>query len=539
MLIAAQLVLNFLSDDTVVSAQAQSTSWWAWSTSATLVTLWTWSTLLAVDTVAAWLTLWTLTTLLTWATAVAHVTWEAWLTVFAWVTWLAWGTWVTWLTVSTWVAWGAWWAAETGLTLWTWLAWCTIIAWLTVVAWVAWGTSWTWLTSGTWHSHLTTSTRVWTLWTWWTLGTWSTWLTWLTLSTVWCDIVAALTWLTWVTWATWATWLTVGTGSTWLTVSAWWAGFAWWAWWTSLTLSTTWTLHLIAFASATSNSALWQSILLFAHECSTTGGRIDTVLPAMLGALIVRFDIEVGATSTDSVRGGEVSGQKLHIWAAGEASLWHVASVSNGLDVDVDLLVLKASHSVIKCSFMVCANNTLVGDNVKDSSSVRILGASSELLSGLGKTFMNIVTLTLVLAGCAGETLGSQDLLFYFLENPVVGEFFEFAASDVIGFFGVRVDRHLHGLKLIDSVDLGLIVVGLDDLGGLLNEHTCPELLGTSGTVQKDNNFNVAFLALLWIDIMAALTLAVALCGGSVPITKLANRVSGESLGSSARDYYE
>jgi hypothetical protein len=188
---------------------------------------------------------------------------------------------------------------------------------------------------------------------------------------------------------------------------------------------------------------------------------------------------------------------------------------------------------------MFSANNTLVGDNVKDSSGVRILGAASELLSGLRKTCMNIITLTLVLAGCGGETLGSQDLLFYSLENPLVGEFFEFAASDVIGFFRVRVDRHLHGLKLIDAVFLGLLVVRFDDLGGLFDEHTCPELLGTSGTVQKDNNLNVALLTLLWIDIVAALTLALALLGGSVPITKLANRVSGESLGSSARDYYE
>merc|ERR1719219_2996863 len=91
-LVVVQLALDFLSNDAVVSVQAQSASWWAWSTWSTSVTLWAWNTLLTVDTITTWLA-WS--TLVTWSasnTAITGITWEsvlAWSTVVTWAAWLA------------------------------------------------------------------------------------------------------------------------------------------------------------------------------------------------------------------------------------------------------------------------------------------------------------------------------------------------------------------------------------------------------------------------------------------------------------------
>merc|ERR1719219_2589433 len=82
-LVVVQLALDFLSNDAVVSVQAQSASRWAWSAWSTAVTLWAWDTLLTVDTVTTWLT-WS--TLVTWCASNTAITGIPWESVLAWST---------------------------------------------------------------------------------------------------------------------------------------------------------------------------------------------------------------------------------------------------------------------------------------------------------------------------------------------------------------------------------------------------------------------------------------------------------------------
>lgn len=548
--VVVQFALDFLSDDAVVSAQAQSASWWTWSTWSAGVTLSTWSTLLAVDTVATCLTWLTWSTWGAWSTAIATVAWEAvlaWLTI---VTWLAWLTGGAWLTVLAWVTWGAWWTALAGLALWTTLTGWAWLAWLTVLTWVAAGTSWTWLTDLTGWTLLAAGAAVWTLWTLWTLWTSWTWVTWLTLSTVWRDIVAALSVLTWDTWLTCVTWGTVHTGSAWLAWHTWGTVLAWLTWFAWDTASARLTLHLLALALATSNSALVCHSLNGALEGVALGGGFDALVPGLVAGWWV-----VGTASADSVGGSDVLGQELDVWAAGKASLWSLASLGDGVDVHVDLVVLKETHLFVEGSLnglvvQVALDNTRVGDDVENSSglavkvALAILGTMfQEHLVDSVETDVDVVSLALVLAesvvgNMAANSGGSCDsgldgLVALVITRPH-GDVSEVAEDGGVllggwvnlpSVLGVGVDGNL------ETALAHVVSVFVDDHVGLLGEHLLPEVLDTGGAVQEYNNLNVALYLGVGVDIVATSTLALAPLDLTVPINDLAHLSSGVLLG--------
>jgi len=199
---------------------------------------------------------------------------------------------------------------------------------------------------------------------------------------------------------------------------------------------------------------------------------------------------------------------------------------------------------------------------VEDSSSlgvklaVGVLSSRFEHVDGLLETNVDEVTLTLVLAIIKSSEitlfkLGLVDFLLNWIglsvESSIIfasskewfhsGELFELAAGDVVGLLGVRVDRHLDGWKSIGGGKLGLIVVRFYNFLGLSNEHVIPEFFDASGTVQKDNNFNVAFLGLLLIYIMTAIALALASLKFSVSTTDFFDFVSTPSLGRCTSNY--
>jgi len=152
---------------------------------------------------------------------------------------------------------------------------------------------------------------------------------------------------------------------------------------------------------------------------------------------------------------------------------------------------------------------------------------------------VDIVTLTLVFSlwvvgfiGIKGSSRSaSMTDLFLDLEKACL-EILQATAGDRINLFGVRVNGNLDGF-------LWGVVVHLDDLSGLLCNHIVPEVFDTSGTVQKNNNLEVAWFIRVCIDIVAAIALAFAFLDLAVGTTDFPHLVFCPSLGGCTSNYYE
>lgn len=456
--VGSQFSLDFLSDDMLVAVEADSASWWTWSTSWTHFTIWTWWTLSAWNTRDTSWTVWTFWTGGTIWTFSTGITNQTWFTSGTWLTWSANWTAVTWPSVQAWVTWSTLWTWVTSFTGWASLTWGTSGTWLTIFTWVTVSSIWTWNTSSTWSTNWTASGSVWTWGTWWTSWTLGTWSTSWTLSTVWSNIGGGETVFTVLTGLTWGTWLTVHTGSTvntLETLSAWNTGLTWDTWWTHWTH---WTFLLFTFTFAFSGSALnlwglsWASVVNFRNTISVSVWLVS---------------------GADSISGGDVSLQEVEVWAARQTSFLFGTFGSNGVNHNVDFSLSEVEGGFLDLSQGFLFDNTGVSHDHQNSSGV--FGFRTEVVEhfeGGVKTFGDVVTMAHVLSVLDGTE-----------EASFLGGIFE--GGDDFGFGGVSNNT--------DFDVVVVFVVEFFDHGGGGSFHSSPVFFDTGGRVQKNNDFDWAW----------------------------------------------
>lgn len=433
MLVASQFSGDLFSNDVLVAVQADSASWWTWSASWTQFSVWAWWTLSTVDTGD---TFWTVLASGTGGTVSASGTSVTNKTVFASCTCLSGGTFVTavtWITVHAWVTWSTGWTVKTLFTGSASLTGGTSLTWKTVLTGVTVGSVWAGNTSGTCVTDWTASGTVWTGWTWSTSRTRATNGTGWTLSTVWSGIRRRESVFAVGTSSTWGAGGTVHTGSTvgtWLTLSTWNTGFTWNTWWTHWTH---WSFLLFTLAFASSGSAFlgW----------------------GFAGTLVVDFGQTLGVVvvfvfSANSVSGGDVSLKEVEVWAAREASLLFSTFWGDGVDHDVDLVLSEVEGSFLDGSERFLLDNTGVGHDHENSSSVFVVAVSEVVEhteSGV-ETFGDVVTMAHVLSiGDSSENVSFLADIFETRNDDGFGGVSNNTDSNSALVFSVKIFNHSGG----------------------------------------------------------------------------------------------
>jgi len=469
--VAGQFSLDLLSDDMLVAVQTDGAGWWTWSTSWTHFSVWAWWTLSAWDagnTSWAVSTPWTSSTVSTSSTGIADQTG---FTSGTWLTWFTFSAAVTWSSVHAWVTWSAGWAWKTFFTGSTSLTLSTSLAWLTIFTWVTVSSVWTWNTSATWFTNWTASGSVWTGWTWLTSWTLATWGTSFSLSTVWSNIVRAKSVFTVGTSSTWVTGGTIHTTSSvsaWVTLSAWDTWLTWNTWWTHWTH---WTFLLFTLAFAFSGSAF----LFWGFASASVVNFGDTVsVPVWL------------VSGTDSVSGGDVSLKEVEVWAARQASFLFGTLGSDGVNHNVDFGLSEVQRSSLDGSQRSFFDDTGVGHDHENSSSVFGFGAEVvEHIESAIKTFGDVVTMSHV--GGVGD--GAKKASF-FVDA--------FEGGDDFSFGGVSNNTDSDSALVFSKEFLN------HGLGGAF--HASPVFFNASSGVHENDDFDWAWYFWNGVDVIATST---------------------------------
>lgn len=240
-----------------------------------------------------------------------------------------------------------------------------------------------------------------------------------------------------------------------MTLSTWNTGFTWNTWWTHWTH---WSFLLFTLAFASSGSAFlgW----------------------GFAGTLVVDFGQTLGVVvvfvfSANSVSGGDVSLKEVEVWAAREASLLFSTFWGDGVDHDVDLVLSEVEGSFLDGSERFLLDNTGVGHDHENSSSVFVVAVSEvvEHTENGVETFGDVVTMSHVLS--IGDSFENVSFL---------ADIFETRNDD--GFGGVSNNT--------DSNSALVFSVKIFNHSGGSDFHFWPVSFDTGGGVQKDDNFNWA-----------------------------------------------
>jgi len=242
------------------------------------------------------------------------------------------------------------------------------------------------------------------------------------------------------------TWLTLSTVGTWLTWNTWWTHW------------THWTFLLFTLAFASSGSAL-------------LGWGLAGTLVVDLGKTV--FIVVVFVFSTNSVPGGDVSLKKVEVWAAREASLLFSTFWGDGVDHNIDLVLSEVEGSFLDGGERFLLDNTGVGHDHENSSSVFVSVSSvvEHTESGV-ETLGDVVTMSHVFS--RGDSTEKTSFIASTLET-----------RNDIGFGGVSNNT--------DSNSTLVLVEKLFNHTGGSDLHFWPVSFDTSGGVQKDDNFNGAW----------------------------------------------
>lgn len=541
-----KLLLDLVTDDVLVSVQADSATGWSLETLVTSWTWWAWWSLSAVHTIdTTWthLTLWAWGTIGTAGTGITSVTW---LTL---VTWSASSTllaWLTWLTVLAWVTGGTGWAWKTLLTSWTASAWLTASTWLTVLTWVTVRAIWAWWTLVTWLTDWTASLALWTGRAWWTAWTLSTWSTSWTLSTVRGNIGGGETITAVHTGGTSGTWGTVHTTSarnTWGTLSAWLTASTGLTSWSLVTHLTSLLLALAgARTLAASRGLLVDSWALVGNLVKTFDVSWDNVSGAtgkaavhsllLLFVLVVdNVALGVGVLHTDSVLRDDLLEEVL-VWAAREARLRLGAVVRDRVHHKIDGHTAELG-GLIGDGEVALLDDTTVGDNHEDTSDAVVARVTLEHVERLIETEGDDVTVTLELgtANAASERVGLVGT------NKVGDHVHSLGVRDDgnLAVSGVRVVADLvlsvtrvRGARVERDVAVVAIVAVLEDVVNhtlYVGLHLIPVGRGAGGAVHHHDNLNWAWLWRLLCSRVAALARAVGhvVTGGRAHLTHVSS----------------
>jgi len=178
-------------------------------------------------------------------------------------------------------------------------------------------------------------------------------------------------------------------------------------------------------------------------------------------------------SGADSVSGGDVSLEEVEVWAARQTSFLFSTFSSDGVNHDVDFRLSEVEGGFLDLSQGFLFNDTGVGHDHKNSSSVFGFGSKVvEHVKGGIKTFGDKVTMSHVVS-----TLDGAEKLSFVVDI--------FKRGDNFGFSGVSDNTN-------SDVALVFVVEFFNHCGGRAF-HTSPVFFDTGGRVQENNDFDWAW----------------------------------------------